>query len=44
VAPVGTAPTFSAANVPPGVYYVRVRGFNAAGQGPPSNEAAAVVP
>jgi hypothetical protein len=40
----GNVLSFSAAKVPPGTYYVRVRAFNAAGQGPPSNECTIVVP
>ena len=40
----GNALSFSAANVPPGRYYVRVRAFNAAGQGPSSNELTVLVP
>jgi predicted phage tail protein len=44
VVPIGNVLSFSAAGVPPGTYYVRVRAFNAAGQGPPSNETAVVVP
>lgn len=32
------------ANVPPGQYYVRVRGINARGVGPASNEVRIVVP
>ncbi len=39
----GTGTSFSAA-VPPGTYYVRLRGVNAAGAGPPSNEVVVVVP
>jgi hypothetical protein len=41
---VGNVLSFSAADVPPGTYYVRVRAFNAAGEGPPSNEVAVFVP
>jgi predicted phage tail protein len=37
------APSFSTANVPAGVYYVRVRAFTAAGVGPSSNEVVVVV-
>jgi hypothetical protein len=40
---VGNVVSFSAAAVPSGTYYVRVRAFNAAGQGPPSNEVAVFV-
>jgi predicted phage tail protein len=36
--------SFSAAGVSRGTYFVRVRAFNAGGQGPPSNEATVVVP
>jgi hypothetical protein len=36
--------TFAAAGVPSGTYYLRVRAVNAAGAGPPSPEAVAVVP
>jgi predicted phage tail protein len=42
--PVGNVLSFSTAGVPPGTYFVRVRAFNAGGQGPPSNEATVVVP
>jgi predicted phage tail protein len=42
--PLGNVLSFSAADVPPGTYYVRVRAFNAAGQGPPSNELTVLVP
>jgi hypothetical protein len=38
-----TATTFSAAAVPTGTYYVRVRAANGAGVGPPSNEATVIV-
>jgi hypothetical protein len=38
----GTGTSFSAA-VPTGTYYVRLRGVNAAGIGPPSNEVVVVV-
>ena len=38
----GTDTSFSAA-VPPGTYYARLRGVNAAGAGPPSNEVIVVV-
>lgn len=44
VIPLGNVLTLSAPGVPPGTYFVRVRGFNAAGQGPPSNETTVVVP
>jgi len=37
------AGTAIAATAPPGTYYVRVRGVNSAGQGPPSNEVTVVV-
>ena len=40
----GNVLSYSAADVQPGTYYVRVRAFNAAGQGPPSNEIAILVP
>lgn len=39
-----TATTFSVPNVPNGVYFVRVRGVDASGVGPPSNEVVATVP
>ncbi|MEZ5417340.1 MAG: fibronectin type III domain-containing protein [Vicinamibacterales bacterium] len=41
--PVGGATSFSAP-VPPGTYFVRIRGVNAAGAGPPSNEAVVTAP
>jgi hypothetical protein len=41
---IGNVLAFGAPGVPPGVYYVRVRGFNAAGQGPVSNEVVVGVP
>ncbi len=41
--PVG-ATTFSAAGVPPGVYYIRVRAMGAGGVGPVSNELVVAVP
>ena len=41
--PVG-ATTFSAAGVPPGVYYIRVRAIGAGGVGPVSNELVVAVP
>jgi hypothetical protein len=41
---VGNVLSFSAADVPAGTYYVRVRAFNAAGEGSPSNEIAVHVP
>ena len=44
VVPVGNVLSFAAAGVPVGTYYVRVRAFNAAGQGPPSNEVVVIVP
>jgi len=44
VIPLANVLSFSAAGVPPGTYYVRVRAFNAAGQGPPSNETTVLVP
>ena len=40
----GAAPAFSTGGVPPGTYSVRVRAINAAGVGPPSGDAAVVVP
>ena len=40
--PVSTS-SYLAVGVPPGAYYVRVRGVNAAGVGPPSNEVVLVV-
>ena len=42
--PVGNTTSFTVAGVPPGTYYVRVRAFNSAGQGPPSSEATVIVP
>jgi hypothetical protein len=36
--PVGTATGVRVPDVPDGKYFVRIRGFNAAGLGPPSNE------
>jgi hypothetical protein len=44
VMPLGNVLTFSAAGVPQGTYFVRVRAFNVGGQGPPSNETTVVVP
>lgn len=41
--PMGAATSFSGA-VPPGTYFVRIRGVNAAGAGPPSNEVVVAVP
>jgi hypothetical protein len=41
---IGNVLTFSAAGVPSGTYFVRVRAFNLTGSGPPSNEVAVVVP
>jgi len=38
------APTFVATGVGSGRYFVRVRGFNAAGVGPASNETVVIVP
>jgi hypothetical protein len=40
---IGNVLAFSTAGVAPGTYHVRVRAFNASGQGPPSNEVAVVV-
>ena len=42
--PVGNTTSFTVGGVPPGTYYVRVRAFNRAGQGPPSSEATVIVP
>ncbi len=45
VSPTGSPrATFSAANVPPGTYYLRVRAVNAAGAGPPSADVVVTVP
>jgi hypothetical protein len=44
VVPIGNVLSFSAPGVPSGTYYVRVRAFNATGQGPPSNETVVVMP
>jgi predicted phage tail protein len=41
--PVGTT-SFSAAGVPPGLYYIRVRAIGAGGVGPVSNELVVAVP
>ena len=46
LAPVATTPAMSitAAGVPPGTYYVRVRAVTAAGAGPPTSTIVVVVP
>lgn len=44
VVAIGKVISFAAPGVPAGTYYVRVRAFNAAGQGPSSNETIVVVP
>jgi predicted phage tail protein len=41
---IGNTTTFTANGVPPGTYFVRVRGSNQAGQGLASNEVTVVVP
>ncbi|MEW6322942.1 MAG: fibronectin type III domain-containing protein [Acidobacteriota bacterium] len=43
-APVGLTTSYTAANVPPGTYYIRVRALNDAGIGPPSADVAVSVP
>jgi hypothetical protein len=40
---IGNVLAFSTAGVPSGTYHVRVRAFNASGEGPPSNEVAVAV-
>ena len=42
--PTGNSATSLHATAPPGVYYVRVRGQNACGTGPPSNEIVVKIP
>jgi hypothetical protein len=42
--PLPISQSFTVSGVPPGVYYVRLRGVNSAGIGPPSGEARVVVP
>ncbi|MEZ5416370.1 MAG: fibronectin type III domain-containing protein [Vicinamibacterales bacterium] len=43
VVPVGSATTFTAPGVPDGVFWVRIRGVNAAGVGAPSSDVALVM-